>query len=60
MRLLILGGTGFVGRHLVSCAVARGHAVTTFSRGATAAVLPPEVEQLHGDRDGKLDALAGA
>src|SRR5205085_971101 len=57
MRILVLGGTGFVGRHLVAEAVARGHDVTTFSRGVTAATLPSEVEQLHGDRDGNLVPL---
>jgi 2'-hydroxyisoflavone reductase len=58
MRLLVLGGTGFVGRHAVSCAVARGHDVETFSRGTTHAELPPEVEQLYGDRDANLVMLA--
>jgi 2'-hydroxyisoflavone reductase len=58
MRLLILGGTGFVGRHLVSSAVARGHEVWTFARGETLVDLPPEVDQLHGDRDGNLVMLA--
>jgi 2'-hydroxyisoflavone reductase len=43
---------------VVAEAVARGHAVTTFSRGVTAAALPVEVEQLHGDRDANLVALA--
>jgi 2'-hydroxyisoflavone reductase len=58
MRLLVLGGTGFVGRHVVSCAVARGHDVQTFSRGTTEADLPREVEQLYGDRDANLVMLA--
>jgi 2'-hydroxyisoflavone reductase len=58
MRLLVLGGTGFVGRHLVSSAVERGHEVATFARGETRVDLPPEVEQLHGDRDGNLVMLA--
>src|SRR3954454_12197991 len=58
MRLLVLGGTGFVGRHVVSCAVARGHDVQTFSRGTTQVELPPEAEQLHGDRDANLVMLA--
>jgi 2'-hydroxyisoflavone reductase len=58
MRLLVLGGTGFVGRHVVSSAVARGHDVQTFSRGTTEAELPPEVEQLYGDRDANLVMLA--
>jgi len=58
MRLLVLGGTGFVGRHVVSCAVARGHDVQTFSRGTTQVELPPEAEQLYGDRDANLVMLA--
>lgn len=57
MHLLILGGTQFVGRHIVLTALARGHTVTTFTRGRTADDLPPEVERLHGDRDGDLAAL---
>lgn len=59
MRLLILGGTVFLGRHLVDAALARGHAVTTFTRGQHSAVLPPAVERLQGDRDGDLAALHG-
>jgi 2'-hydroxyisoflavone reductase len=56
MRILVLGGTGWVRRHAVAEAVGRGHAVTTFARGTTHATLPPAVEQLRGDRD--LGALA--
>lgn len=60
MKLLILGGTVFVGRHLVEAAQARGHEVTLFNRGRHNADLFPQVEKLHGDRDGDgLDALAG-
>ncbi|MDX6504398.1 MAG: hypothetical protein QOE29_1523, partial [Gaiellaceae bacterium] len=51
-------GTGFVGRNVAADAVARGHAVTTFSRGRILAPLPPGVQQLYGDRDGDLSALA--
>ena len=57
MRILILGGTKFLGRHLVDTALARGHVVTLFNRGQTNADLFPDVEKLHGDRDGGLDAL---
>jgi 2'-hydroxyisoflavone reductase len=58
MRLLILGGTIFLGRHVVDAALAAGHEVTTFTRGRSGA--PPDgVEALHGDRDGGLDALRG-
>jgi 2'-hydroxyisoflavone reductase len=58
-RILILGGTGFLGPELVQAARARGCAVTLFNRGKTRPELFPEVEKLHGDRDGKLDALRG-
>lgn len=59
MHLLILGGTRFVGRHIVLAALARGHHVTTFTRGRTPDELPPEVERLHGDRTQDLSALLG-
>jgi 2'-hydroxyisoflavone reductase len=58
VRVLILGGTLFVGRHLVEAAQARGDEITLFNRGRTDPELYPEVEALHGDRDaGDLDAL---
>ena len=60
MRVLVLGGTLFVGRHLVEAALARGHEVTLFNRGRTNPDLFPEVETLHGDREaGDLSALRG-
>lgn len=59
LDLLILGGTGFIGPHLVRHAVARGHRVTIFTRGRREAELPPNVIRLIGDRDGKLEALVG-
>ncbi len=59
MRLLVLGGTKFLGRAIVDAALAGGHEVTLFNRGETDAGLFPEVEQLRGDRDGGLGALAG-
>ena len=59
MRLLILGGTRFVGRHLAAAALARGHAVTLFNRGRTAPGLFPQAEEIHGDRTTDLSALAG-
>ena len=58
MKVLILGGTVFLGRHLIDCALSRGHEVTLFNRG-THAGLYPNLEQLHGDRDGSLDSLRG-
>lgn len=57
MRLLILGGTRFVGRHLVEAAIARGHAVTLFHRGRTNPGLHAGVERVIGDRDGELGLL---
>ncbi|HSS02473.1 MAG TPA: NAD-dependent epimerase/dehydratase family protein [Kofleriaceae bacterium] len=57
-KILVLGGTGFIGPHIVNAAVARGHTVTLFNRGKTHPGLFPEVEKLHGDRDGQLEALA--
>ncbi len=58
MRLLVLGGTRFLGRHVVSAALDRGHEVATFTRGVSGA--PPEgVRALHGDRDDP-DALPAA
>ncbi len=60
LRILILGGTGFIGPHQVRYALERGHALTLFNRGRTAPELFPEVEQLRGDRAaGELDALRG-
>ena len=60
LRILILGGTGFTGPYQVRYALSRGHKVTTFNRGKThPGELPTEVEQLTGDRNGKLDALKG-
>ena len=59
MKVVILGGTQFVGRHVVDAARARDHEVTLFNRGQTNPDLFPEVEKLHGDRDGDLTALRG-
>jgi 2'-hydroxyisoflavone reductase len=55
MRVLVLGGTRFIGRHLVEAAQAAGHQVDVFSRGRTPA--PAGARQLIGDRDGDLTAL---
>lgn len=51
MHALILGGTQFIGRHIVLELVRGGHSVTVLNRGITADELPPEVERLRGDRD---------
>jgi 2'-hydroxyisoflavone reductase len=57
--ILVLGGTGFLGPHVVEYARTRGHTVTLFNRGKTHPGLFPDVEKLQGDRDGKLEALKG-
>ncbi len=58
LRILILGGTGFIGPKQVRYAISRGHQVTVFNRGQRASDLPAAVEHLSGDRDiGMLDAL---
>ncbi len=59
MKLLLLGGPKFVGRHLIDAALARGHTLTLFNRGQTNPDLYPEVEKLRGNRDGGLAALRG-
>jgi len=59
MRILILGGTGFIGPHMVEYALSRGHTVTMFNRGRTNTHLFPEVERLVGDRNGDVAALGG-
>jgi len=59
MKLLILGGTVFLGRHLAAQALERGHQVTLFNRGKSNSALFPEARHLTGDRDGGLEALDG-
>ena len=59
MNILILGGTNFLGRHLINTALERGHEVTIFTRGRAKVEIPKEVEQLTGDRNGDLEALKG-
>jgi 2'-hydroxyisoflavone reductase len=59
MKLLILGGTVFVGRHIVEAALLQGYDVTLFNRGKSNPGLYPDVEKLIGDRDGDLEALKG-
>lgn len=60
MKLLVLGGTAFVGRALVAEALARGYDVTTFNRGRTGTA-PAGIAALHGDRTraADLDVLSG-
>src|SRR5215210_2686868 len=59
MDVLIIGGTGFLGRHLVEAALGDGHRPTLFNRGLSEPGLFPEVEKIEGDRDGDLSALRG-
>ena len=56
-KVLILGGTGFIGPHFVKALMDGGHTVTLFNRGKRDPEAHAGVEQLLGDRDGKLDAL---
>jgi nucleoside-diphosphate-sugar epimerase len=55
MRILVIGGTGFVGPHILRRLVDRGHEVLSFHRGHTEADLPPEVMHLHDDRERLAD-----
>jgi 2'-hydroxyisoflavone reductase len=59
LKLLILGGTAFLGPACVEAALARGHTLTLFNRGRTNPHLFPELEKLRGDRNDDLAALAG-
>ncbi|HEY7280594.1 MAG TPA: NAD-dependent epimerase/dehydratase family protein [Actinomycetota bacterium] len=59
MRILFIGGTRFVGRHLADMAVATGHDVTVFHRGTTGRGAVEGAEEILGDRDGGLDVLDG-
>ncbi len=61
LKILILGGTSFLGPHQIAYALSRGHEVTTFTRGKTKPKIYPDlfskVEQLVGDREDNLEAL---
>jgi 2'-hydroxyisoflavone reductase len=59
MRILFIGGTRFIGRHLAEMAVATGHDVTLFHRGETGRGEVAGAEEVLGDRDGGLGALGG-
>jgi len=58
MKILVLGGTQFVGRHIVEALVSAGHLVSIFNRGKSADELPVQVERLRGDRDAGMSGLA--
>lgn len=59
MKLLMLGGTGFIGPHMVREALRRGHTVTLFNRGRTNNEMFPDLETITGDRAGELEGLEG-
>ncbi len=59
MNILILGGTVFLGRHIVNSALARNHNVTLFNRGIHNPGLFPDIEKIRGDRNENLDGLKG-
>ncbi|MFY9577970.1 MAG: NAD-dependent epimerase/dehydratase family protein [Gaiellaceae bacterium] len=59
MRLLVLGGTKFLGRATVDAAISRGDDVTLFNRGQTHPGLYPDVKKIRGDRTEDLSALGG-
>lgn len=59
MKILIIGGTKFLGRHLIAAARESGHEVTIFNRGRHSTENFAGVEQLHGDRNTDLDKLSG-
>lgn len=58
-RVLVLGGTRFIGPHIVDAMLARGWTVTLFNRGQTNTELFPTLEKLRGDRGGDLAPLRG-
>ncbi|MDZ4772544.1 MAG: epimerase [Planctomycetota bacterium] len=60
LKILILGGTGFIGPALVELAQANGHTISLFNRGKTNTELFPEIEKIVGDRDPKKgDGIKG-
>ncbi|MCR9245169.1 MAG: NAD-dependent epimerase/dehydratase family protein [bacterium] len=59
-KILVLGGTRFLGPHFVRAALAKGHSITLFNRGRSNPEMFKDLEQLRGDRDeSDLDALKG-
>ncbi len=59
LRVLILGGTGFIGPHTIEALHRRGYQVTLFNNDKDSAGKFPDLESLFGDRDGKIEALNG-
>jgi len=64
LKILVLGGTGFIGPHQINYALARGHDVAMFNRGSNPGLFGDRVEELIGNRDSNVDAglaaLAGS
>ena len=59
LRVLILGGTGFIGPHFIDALSAGGHKISLFNRGKRDPEVKPGIEQLLGDRNGEIEALKG-
>jgi len=59
VKLLVIGGTLFLGRHIVECAVRNGHEVTLFNRSMSNKDIFPELEKIIGDRDKDIGLLKG-
>jgi 2'-hydroxyisoflavone reductase len=57
LKILILGGTRFIGLHMTALALERGHELTFFNRGKTHTDKFPEIERIKGDRNGQIDGL---
>ncbi|MFD1731741.1 NAD-dependent epimerase/dehydratase family protein [Deinococcus malanensis] len=58
MNILVLGGTQFVGRHIVEAFLVAGHTVSILTRGKSADDLPAQVERLQGDRNQGPEGLS--
>jgi 2'-hydroxyisoflavone reductase len=59
MKLLLIGGTGFLSSHIAEIALQRGHTITIFHRGTTNTERFPDVEKIHGDRTTDIERLRG-
>src|SRR5271154_6914778 len=57
MRVLIIGGTAFAGRHIVQSLLERGHDVVLFNRGQTAPQLFSQIESIQGDRATDIERI---
>jgi len=59
LKILVLGGTRFIGLHMTEAALRRGHQLTFFNRGRTNTERFPEIERIRGDRNSDVAGLAG-